>query len=291
MGAHSAMTRSFNAHLQSTAGMTVTDFEVLRRLAEEEGGRMRRVDLAPAVGLTPSGITRLLDGLEAAILRHRGRPVLIATGVALLLAIAGAAQIRTYGSTREYLAHGSIPRDHLEQIERHFPGTVTMTQASIGAGKSGISKRCQRKAKPRGRPSCGSIVHCRVSVLPLGFTTSSPSLNVRKTTMPRWPAWYGVRNGSRVSMVSDRAWIGCGRRQSCRDGNPQRILTTRRLRVSGSHTMTGSKPLTRKVTISSLLPSDAPGSPSPPPSASGCENSTTSAQDARAVNLPHIAAR
>ena len=65
MGAHSAMTRSFNAHLQSTAGLTVTDFEVLRRLAEAEGGRMRRVDLAPAVGLTPSGITRLLDGLEA----------------------------------------------------------------------------------------------------------------------------------------------------------------------------------------------------------------------------------
>ena len=66
MGAHSAMTRSFNAQLQSTAGMTVTDFEVLRRLADAEGGRMRRVDLAPAVGLTPSGITRLLDGLEAA---------------------------------------------------------------------------------------------------------------------------------------------------------------------------------------------------------------------------------
>ena len=66
MGAHSAMTRSFNAHLQAMAGMTVTDFEVLRRLGAEEGGRMRRVDLAPAVGLTPSGITRLLDGLEAA---------------------------------------------------------------------------------------------------------------------------------------------------------------------------------------------------------------------------------
>jgi DNA-binding MarR family transcriptional regulator len=66
MGAHSSMTRSFNAHLQATAGMTVTDFEVLRRLGEEEGGRMRRVDLAPAVGLTPSGITRLLDGLESA---------------------------------------------------------------------------------------------------------------------------------------------------------------------------------------------------------------------------------
>jgi DNA-binding MarR family transcriptional regulator len=66
MGAHSAMTRSFNAHLQATAAMTVTDFEVLRRLSQEDGGRMRRVDLAPAVGLTPSGITRLLDGLESA---------------------------------------------------------------------------------------------------------------------------------------------------------------------------------------------------------------------------------
>ena len=58
MGAHSAMTRSFNAHLQATAGMTVTDFEVLRRLSDEEGGRMRRVDLAPAVGLTPSSSER-----------------------------------------------------------------------------------------------------------------------------------------------------------------------------------------------------------------------------------------
>lgn len=66
MGAHAAMTRAFNAHLQAASGLTVTDFEVLRRLAEAEGGRMRRVDLAPAVGLTPSGITRLLDGLETA---------------------------------------------------------------------------------------------------------------------------------------------------------------------------------------------------------------------------------
>ncbi len=62
--AHTALTRAFNADLQSTHGLTVTDFEVLRHLAGEPDGRMRRVDLAQRVGLTPSGITRLLDGLE-----------------------------------------------------------------------------------------------------------------------------------------------------------------------------------------------------------------------------------
>lgn len=64
--AHTALTRAFNADLQATHGLTVTDFEVLRHLAGEEDGQMRRVDLAQRIGLTPSGITRLLDGLQRA---------------------------------------------------------------------------------------------------------------------------------------------------------------------------------------------------------------------------------
>lgn len=66
MGAHAAMTRAFNADLQAGHGMTVMDFECLRRLDRAEDGEMRRGDLAQAVGLTPSGITRLLEGLEKA---------------------------------------------------------------------------------------------------------------------------------------------------------------------------------------------------------------------------------
>lgn len=61
-----AMTRAFNASLVAEHGLTVNDFEVLRRLSLETEGRMRRVDLAQVVSLTPSGITRLLDGLERA---------------------------------------------------------------------------------------------------------------------------------------------------------------------------------------------------------------------------------
>ncbi len=60
------MTRAFNSSLMASHGLTVNDFEVLRRLSLEPDGRMRRVNLAQVVSLTPSGITRLLDGLEAA---------------------------------------------------------------------------------------------------------------------------------------------------------------------------------------------------------------------------------
>ncbi|MGH7742931.1 MAG: efflux RND transporter permease subunit, partial [Candidatus Eiseniibacteriota bacterium] len=72
---------------------------------------------APKATLSKGGLAQSILGvLERAILDHGGRPVLIATGVALLLAAAGAAQIRTYGSTSEYLARGSLPRVHLEEI-------------------------------------------------------------------------------------------------------------------------------------------------------------------------------
>ncbi len=81
----------------------------------------------------------ILAWLEPAILERGGRRVLIATGVALLLAVGGALQIRTYGSTREYLAPGSIPRMHLEEIQKHFPGTVTMTILYDGPAES-VSK-------------------------------------------------------------------------------------------------------------------------------------------------------
>jgi DNA-binding MarR family transcriptional regulator len=46
-------------------GLTLNDYEALLRLARADDGRMRRVDLAEELLLTASGVTRLLDGLEA----------------------------------------------------------------------------------------------------------------------------------------------------------------------------------------------------------------------------------
>src|SRR5437764_3549433 len=61
---HSAMRRTLSAQLQGEHELTVTDYEALLLLSKAEGGRLRRVDLSEGLALTPSGITRLLDGLE-----------------------------------------------------------------------------------------------------------------------------------------------------------------------------------------------------------------------------------
>ena len=62
--AHASATRQLNAQLTADHGLTISDYEVLLRLARAPDRRMRRVDLAGQVLLTASGITRLLDGLE-----------------------------------------------------------------------------------------------------------------------------------------------------------------------------------------------------------------------------------
>jgi DNA-binding MarR family transcriptional regulator len=54
-----------SADLQSRHGLSINDYEALLVLSHAEDGRMRRVDLAAALVLTASGVTRLLDGLEA----------------------------------------------------------------------------------------------------------------------------------------------------------------------------------------------------------------------------------
>ena len=62
--AHATTVRRFNAQLVADHGLTINDFEVLLHLSQAEGRQLRRVDLAERVVLTPSGITRLLEGLE-----------------------------------------------------------------------------------------------------------------------------------------------------------------------------------------------------------------------------------
>lgn len=64
--AHAAVTRQLSARLENQHGLTLNDFDVLVQLYYAPERSLRRVDLARAVLLTASGITRLLDGLERA---------------------------------------------------------------------------------------------------------------------------------------------------------------------------------------------------------------------------------
>ena len=61
---HAVVRRTVAARLQSAHGLTVNDYEALLLLSRAEGNSMRRVDLAEALHLSASGVTRLLEGLE-----------------------------------------------------------------------------------------------------------------------------------------------------------------------------------------------------------------------------------
>jgi DNA-binding MarR family transcriptional regulator len=64
--AHASATRGLSAELLEEHGLTLNDYEALLRLSRAEGAQLRRVDLSRELLLTPSGITRLLEGLERA---------------------------------------------------------------------------------------------------------------------------------------------------------------------------------------------------------------------------------
>jgi DNA-binding MarR family transcriptional regulator len=63
--AHSSLTRTLETRLLADHGLTISDYEALLHLSRAGEGRLRRVDLAELLLLTPSGVTRLLDGLQA----------------------------------------------------------------------------------------------------------------------------------------------------------------------------------------------------------------------------------
>ncbi|MFF4920396.1 MarR family winged helix-turn-helix transcriptional regulator [Kitasatospora sp. NPDC001261] len=62
--AQTAVVKRFDAGLSRLHGVSLADFTMLLHLSQAPGGRMRRVDLAEALGLTASGVTRGLAPLE-----------------------------------------------------------------------------------------------------------------------------------------------------------------------------------------------------------------------------------
>lgn len=64
--ASASLRRALNVDLGHDHGLAVNDFEALLQLSHACDGAMRRIDLADALGLSASGVTRLLDGLQRA---------------------------------------------------------------------------------------------------------------------------------------------------------------------------------------------------------------------------------
>jgi DNA-binding MarR family transcriptional regulator len=108
--AHASVTRELNARLAAEHGLTLSDFEVLLRLARAPDRRMRRVDLAQQVLLTASGITRLLDGLERSGFVERASCDTDRRVVYAVLTDDGAAKLREAATS------------HFAQVDQLFAG-------------------------------------------------------------------------------------------------------------------------------------------------------------------------
>jgi DNA-binding MarR family transcriptional regulator len=62
--AYAEMVRRIDRRLGSLHGLSFADFALLRSLDRAPNGRLRRVDLAEGLGLTPAAVTRALIPLE-----------------------------------------------------------------------------------------------------------------------------------------------------------------------------------------------------------------------------------
>jgi DNA-binding MarR family transcriptional regulator len=71
--AHSELTKELDAELTREHDLPLSSYEVLLYLADSEAGRLRMSELADAVLLSRSGLTRLVDRLERDGLLKRER--------------------------------------------------------------------------------------------------------------------------------------------------------------------------------------------------------------------------
>ena len=63
--AHAKLVKQLDAELMAAHGLSLSGFEVLWRVASSDHGRRRMSELAELVLLSPSGLSRLVDRLEA----------------------------------------------------------------------------------------------------------------------------------------------------------------------------------------------------------------------------------
>jgi DNA-binding MarR family transcriptional regulator len=64
MAEHARVSEALEHELQERHGLSVSEYEVLRRLVESDGGKRRMQDLAQEIHLSQSALSRLVGRLE-----------------------------------------------------------------------------------------------------------------------------------------------------------------------------------------------------------------------------------
>jgi DNA-binding MarR family transcriptional regulator len=106
--AHASVTRALEAELIAGQRLSLASYDVLVQLAEAPGRQLRMTELADAVLLSRSGVTRLVDRLERTGLVSRCPVAEDGRGVAARLTEKGLERLRNASIT------------HLAGVVRHF---------------------------------------------------------------------------------------------------------------------------------------------------------------------------
>lgn len=106
--AHARLTRRLDEELQAAHHLSLAEYDALLQLARTPGRRLRMSVLAERVLLSRSGITRLVDRLEAAGMVQRSACATDARGAEAILTPAGLGRLREASQT------------HLAGVQRYF---------------------------------------------------------------------------------------------------------------------------------------------------------------------------
>jgi DNA-binding MarR family transcriptional regulator len=121
--AHARLTRRLDEELQAAHHLSLAEYDALLQLARAHGRRLRMSALADRVLLSRSGITRLVDRLEAAGMVTRSACMTDARGAEAILTTEGLQRLR------------EASRTHLAGVERYFLDVVAPAdQAAMERG-------------------------------------------------------------------------------------------------------------------------------------------------------------
>jgi DNA-binding MarR family transcriptional regulator len=114
--AHHDVIRKLDAELRDELGLSLSDYDVLLRLARAPGRCLRMTELAERAMLSPSGLTRAIDRLVGVGLVQRDRFDGDARVMLARLTDRGRRVLRRAAST------------HLRGIRKHFTGRLSRSQ-------------------------------------------------------------------------------------------------------------------------------------------------------------------
>jgi DNA-binding MarR family transcriptional regulator len=141
--AHSLVTRRLDDELRIEHGLSLAEYDALLQLAQAPDRRLRMNQLAERVILSRSGVTRLVDRLEADGLVTRRSCSSDARGAEAVLTDAGLERLRAASPT------------HLRGVERYFLDALTMDE--LHAVEHALDAVIERSA--RGTTFEGCSVH------------------------------------------------------------------------------------------------------------------------------------